>query len=558
MSASPGFPILTVLIFLPLVGAIAVALIPAGRELVVKPVGLLVAVAELALAATLVVEFKQGQAGFQFTSVQPWISAFGIDWRVGVDGISLFLVAVTALLFPIAMIGPTIRGNAKSFLGWMLLLEAACMGTFLSLDLFLFFVMFEVTLVPGYFLISGWGALRRNYAAMKFFIYTFAGSAFLLVGILALVFLTAGANGGHQTFSLITLTREASRLPGADQDLIFCAMAVAFAVKMPVVPFHTWMPDAYTEAPTAGSMVLAGIVFMLGTYGLLRFGVFVLPKAAVDLAPVLLTLGALGITYGAIVAIVQRDLKRLVAYASVADVGFIVLGLFAFSSQGLSGAVLEMVNHGLTTGAMFFLVGMIWERRRTLKIADLGGLQRPAPILAGAFILVAMSAVGLPGLNGFVGEFLVLVGTFITHRWWAVVGCTGVILSAIYLLWAYQRVFHGVASSANAAVQDMTWRERGAMVPLIAGIVFLGIYPKPFLDRVTPSVDHLVSHVYQADPGLHVPKQGRPGHLYAVPANQAVDGGAAGGQPANAAAGGQPSGGGGSQPAAAGATGGTP
>ncbi|MDQ6838610.1 MAG: NADH-quinone oxidoreductase subunit M, partial [Actinomycetota bacterium] len=524
MNTSLGFPILTVTILLPMIGAVAVTAIPSSHDEDAKLLGVLVALAELALAVTLVIEFHKGQAGFQFVSQHAWISSFGIAWKIGVDGVSLFLVAVTALLFPVAMAGPKIRGSAKSFMGWMLLLEGACIGAFLSMDLFLFFVMFEVTLVPGYFVISGWGAFRRNSAAMKFFVYTFAGSAFLLVGIIALVFLAAPHNGGRQTFDLITLTRLAGSLPGADQELIFAAMAVAFAVKMPVVPFHTWMPDAYTEAPTAGSMVIAGIVFMLGTYGILRFGVFLFPTAAVDLAPVLLTLGALGITYGAIVAIVQKDLKRLVAYASVADVGFIVLGVFAFSSQGLTGAVVEMVNHGLTTGAMFFLVGIIWERRHTYKIAELGGLQKAAPFLAGAFVVVIMSSIGLPGLNGFVGEFLVLVGTFITHRWWAVVGATGIITSAIYLLWAYQRVFQGVATGANAAIRDMTWREKGAILPLVAGIVFLGVYPKPFLDRVTPSVDHLVAHVYRADPGFGVPAQGRPGRLYAVPANQVVDG----------------------------------
>lgn len=524
MNDALGFPILTVAVFLPLIGAGVVTLIPSSHDEDAKLLGIMVALAELALAVTLVIEFQRGQAGFQFVSQHPWISGFGIEWKVGVDGISLFLVAVTALLFPVAMIGPRIRGSAKSFMGWMLLLEGACIVCFLAMDLFLFFVMFEVSLVPGYFVIAGWGGFKRNYAAMKFFVYTFAGSAFLLVGILSLVFLTAAHNGGHQTFDLISLTRLGATLPAADQKLIFAAMAVAFAVKMPVVPFHTWLPDAYTEAPTAGSMVIAGIVFMLGTYGILRFGVFIFPKAAVDLAPVLLTLGALGITYGAVVAIVQKDLKRLVAYTTVADVGFIVLGLFAFSSQGLTGAVFEMVNHGLTTGALFFLVGIIWERRHTFKIAELGGLQRSAPILGAMFVVVIMSAIGLPGLNGFVGEFLVLVGTFITHRWWAVVGTTGIITSAVYLLWAYQRVFHGVAAGANAVIKDMSWREKGAIAPLLAGIVFLGVYPQPFLERVTPSVDHLVTHVYRADPGLHVPAQGRPGRVYAVPAGQIVDG----------------------------------
>lgn len=526
MTASTlSFPLLTAIIFLPAIGAGVIACIPSSRLQLARPVGLVVALGELALVVTLVVEFKKGQAGFQFVSQQPWISDFGIAWKVGVDGISLFLVAMTAVLFPVAMFGPKTSGNPKAFMGWMLLLEAACVGTFLSMDLFLFFVMFEVTLVPGYFLISGFGGFRRNYAAMKFFLYTFAGSAFLLVGILALVFLTAPLNGGRETFDLITLTRLAPHLPTSDQELIFASFAVAFAVKIPLIPFHTWMPDAYSEAGTAGSMILAGILFKLGAYGVLRFGVYLLPKAAIDLAPVMLTLAALGITYGAIVCIVQKDLKRLVAYASVADVGFIVLGVFAFTSQGITGGVLEMVNHGLTTGAMFFLVGMLWERRHTFKIAELGGLQKSAPVFAAVFIVVIMSAIGLPGLNGFVGEFLVLVGTFITHRWWAVVGATGVILSAIYLLWAYQRVFQGKATGDNATMVDMTWREKGAILPLLVGIVFLGVYPKPFLDRVTPSVGYLVQHIEHVDPGFHIPSQGQARLTYSVPANQNVNGG---------------------------------
>jgi NADH-quinone oxidoreductase subunit M len=540
MTAS--FPILTIIVFLPLVGAALCAIIPTSRESqLARPIGLLAALIELGLVAYLVVDFQSGQAGFQFISHHVWLSDFGISWTVGVDGISLFLVGITALLFPVAMAGPRLIGSAKAFMGWMLLLEAACMGAFVSLDLFLFFVMFEITLVPGYFIISGWGGFRRNYAAMKFFIYTFAGSAFLLVGILSLVLLTAPANGGHQTFDLITLTRLASTLPHADQVLIFAAIAVAFAVKIPLVPFHSWLPDAYTEAPTAGSMIIAGIVFNLGAYGLLRLGVFLLPRGAADLGPVLLTLAAIGITYGAIVTIMQKDLKRLVAYASIVDVAFIVLGSFAFSSQGVTGGVLEMVNHGLTTGAAFFLVGVIWERRGTLRFADLGGLQRAAPVLAAIFLAVVLSAVGLPGLNGFVGEFLVLVGTFITHRWWAVVGTTAIVSGAIYLLWAYQRVFQGpVRVAANAAVRDISWREIGAVAPLLLGILFLGIYPKPVLDRITPSVNHLLAHVQHVAPNARVPAPSGPAVAYSVPASQDVDGGAggAGGSAAAAVSGG--------------------
>jgi NADH-quinone oxidoreductase subunit M len=524
VTSTIGFPLLTVIVFLPLGAAIAVAALPAANaDRLAKPVGALAMLAEIAFVIVAVVAFKTHFAGFQFVSNHSWIGAFGIHWELGVDGISLFLVAMTALLFPVALLGPRQASDPKSFTGWMLLLEAACMGTFLSLDLFVFFVMFEITLVPGYFLIAGFGGLRRNYAAMKFFIYTFAGSAFLFVAILALVFLVAPANHGRDTFSLITLTRLAQHLPAADQDWIFVGFAIAFAVKIPLVPFHSWLPDAYSQAPTAGSMVLAGILFKLGAYGLLRFGVFLLPHAAVTLGPVLLTLAVIGITYGAIVTIMQRDLKRLVAYASIADVGFIVLGFFAFTSQGITGGVLEMVNHGLTTGALFFLVGMIWERRRTFRLSELGGLQKAAPVLAAVTLVVVMSAVGLPGLNGFVGEFLVLVGTFITHRWWAVVGTTGVITGAIYLLWAYQRTFHGPSGPANDGVADISVRELGAIAPLLAGIVFLGVYPAPFLNRVTPSVDHLLAHVQAADPALHVPSDGRSRVVYAVPANQVVD-----------------------------------
>jgi NADH-quinone oxidoreductase subunit M len=522
-----SFPILTVIVFLPLAGAALITLLPPASEpRLARPIGMVTALAELGFVAYLVVDFKGGQAGFQFVSQHSWIGDFGISWNVGVDGISLFLVAMTALLFPVAMAGPTLVGSARAFMGWMLLLEAACMGTFLSLDLFLFFVMFEVTLVPGYFIIAGWGGFRRNYAAMKFFIYTFAGSAFLLVAILALVLLTAPANHGQQTFDLITLARLASGLPHADQVLIFAGIAVAFAVKIPLIPFHSWLPDAYTEAPTAGSMILAGILFKLGAYGLLRFGIFLLPRGATDLGPLLLTLAAVGITYGALVTVMQKDLKRLVAYASIVDVAFIVLGIFAFSAQGVTGGVLEMVNHGLTTGAIFFLVGVIWERRGTLRISELGGLQKSAPILAAIFLVVVMAAVGLPGLNGFVGEFLVLVGTFITHRWWAVVATTAVVSGAVYMLWAYQRVFHGPVSAVNAAVRDISWREIAAVTPLLAGILFLGIYPRPFLDRVTPSVNHLLAHVETVDPSAHVPSTGQAAITYSVPADQNVDGGA--------------------------------
>ena len=524
-----AIPILTIIVFLPLAGAIVSLLLPSSAEgRLARPVGLAFALAELGFVAYLVVDFPRGAAGFQYVTSHSWIGAFGINWSLGVDGISLFLVAMTALLFPVAMFGPALRGNGRSFMAWMLLLEAACMGTFFALDLFVFFVMFEVTLVPGYFIVAGWGGARRSYAAMKFFIYTFAGSAFLFVAILALVLLTAPRNGGHQTFDLITLARLAGGLPHADQVLIFCGFAIAFAVKIPLVPFHSWLPDTYTEAPTAGSMILAGILFKLGAYGLLRLGLYLIPRGAADMGPLLLTLAAIGIVYGSLITIMQKDLKRLVAYASIVDVAFIVLGFFAFSSQGVTGGVFEMVNHGLTTGALFFLVGMVWERRGSLRFRDMGGMQKSAPVLAAIFLAVVMAAIGLPGLNGFAGEFLVLIGTFITHRWWAVVGTTAIISGAIYMLWAYQRTFHGVpvAVADGREVRDITWREIGAITPLLIGIVFLGIYPKPFLDRVTPSVNYLLAHVEQQAPNADVPASTTHNVTFNVPANQNVLGGA--------------------------------
>jgi NADH-quinone oxidoreductase subunit M len=491
-TGTAGFPLLTSMVLLPIVMAVVVALLPRSRPEVVKVVGFLAAVATGLLTIVALVDFQTHADGFQFTTQHMWIKDFGISWKLGVDGISLFLVVLTGVLFPIALAGPKIKRDVKSYVAWMLVLEGACLGSFLALDLLLFFLFFELTLVPMYFIIAGWGYENRVYASLKFFLYTLFGSAFMLVGLLALVFLSA--KGQAVTFDLVELANRQA-LAATTGRWIFVAFALGFAVKIPLFPVHTWLPDAHTEAPTAGSVILAGVLLKLGTYGMVRFGLYLFPKAAVDLAPVLLTLAVIGIVYGALVAAVQRDLKRLVAYSSVAHLGFIVLGTFAFTSQGLSGGVLQMVNHGLSTGALFLLVGMIYDRRHTRLISELNGLQKSMPLLAGVFTVVMLSSVGLPGLNGFVGEFLVLIGTFVTRRWWAVVAATGVILAAVYLLWAYQRVFHGEPSEENRDLPDMTWRERGVMLPLVALIVFLGVYPKPVLDRINPAVDRLIAHV---------------------------------------------------------------
>jgi NADH-quinone oxidoreductase subunit M len=520
MSTTP-FPFLTVLVLVPAIGAAVVALVP--RQAVGRwfheVVGMSVALVTLVIAVTIAFKFKTGDGGYQLVSDHIWAKQLGIHWSLGIDGISLFLVLMTALLFPLTMLGARARRDPRSFVAWVLLLEAACLGSFVSLDLVLFFLFFELTLVPAYFLIGGWGYARRGYAAIKFFIYTFTGSAFLLVGILAVAFLHQSQTG-ELTFELPALMH--THLSGAEGVLLFGAFTAAFAVKAPIFPFHTWSPDAYAEAPTAGAVLLAAVMAKLGTYGIIRFDLNLFPQATRTLAPVLLTLAVIGIIYGALVACAQRDLKRLLAYSSLAQIGFIVLGTFALNSQGLSGGVLQMVNHGLIIATLFILVGWIYDRRKTWQVSALRGLQSPAPVLAGVFTVAMMASIGVPGLNGFVGEFLVLIGTFIAHRWWAVVATVGVIVAAVYLLWAYQQVFHGQPADEDTKTRDLGWNERLIVAPLVILIVALGVFPKPVLDRITPSVNQLVVHV---DRVTHTPV---PASLYPGSASPPNHGGRSG------------------------------
>ena len=488
-----SFPILSALVILPLIGSIVVALLGKSRPEWIKLGALTSSVTTGALSLWLLGAFKSGEAGFQFVSQHLWISQWGISWHLGVDGISLFLVVLTGILFPLVIVGIDPHHNETSYFAWMLLLQAGVMGSFLALDLFLFFVMFEIVLVPMYFLIGGWGYDQRVYAATKFFLYTMAGSAFMLVGIIATVSL-AQRDLGVVTFDLVRIAEGASFSTNAARWL-FVSFAIAFAVKVPLFPFHTWLPDAHTQAPTGGSVILAGVLLKMGTYGFLRFGVYLFPEAAMWARPVLFTLAVIGIIYGAIAATMQRDLKRLVAYSSVAHLGFIVLGTFALTSQAVTGAVIQMVSHGVSTGALFLLVGMIYERRHTREIAELRGIQHVAPIFAGVFTAVMLSSVGLPGLNGFVGEFLILIGSFGPARWWTVVATVGVVLAALYLLWAYQRVFHGEPDEANSTFKELTLKEGLLMSVFVAIIVATGIYPKPILDRIEPSVKSFIEHV---------------------------------------------------------------
>lgn len=492
-----AFPYLTFIVLAPAVAAVAVVVLPTSVSRWSRAVGVVASLVVAGVSAAMGVAFSTGTAGYQMVSHHPWIPGLGISWDLGVDGISLFLVLLTALLFPIVFVGAGQRGGDKGFVAWLLLLETACMGSFLSLDLMLFFLFFELTLVPVYFIIGGWGHEKRAYAAIKFFVYTFLGSAFLLVGVLVVAVLHEHQTG-VLTFNLSALSH--THLSSSTQILLFLAFTAAFAVKAPIFPLHTWSPDAYSQAPVGGSVVLAAVMAKLGTYGIIRFDLNLFPKASLELAPVLLTLGVVGIIYGAIVAASQKDLKRLMAYSSLAHLGFIVLGAFALTTVSLTGGVVEMLNHGIYTAALFLLIGMIYQRARTWQIPRLKGLQKPAPVLAAVFMVVMLASIGLPGLNGFVGEFLVLLGTFAARRWWAVVAAIGVILSAVYMLWAFQRVFHGKpAEPGGATMREMTWREGAMMAPLVALIVLLGIYPGPVLNRITPSVAKLVHHVQQVE-----------------------------------------------------------
>jgi NADH-quinone oxidoreductase subunit M len=492
-----AFPLLTALIVVPAAGALITLLVPGRRPELTRVVGYVTSTAVLGLAVYLLIQFETGDAHYQFVSDHEWMAALGIRWTLGVDGISLFMVALTALLIPISLLASHELEKPKSFTFWMLLLETSVMGVFLALDAIVFFVFFEFVLVPMYFLIAGWGHGNRRYAAMKFFIYTAAGSAFLFVGILSVAFLHQSATG-TLTFDVPTLTEWASSanaLALSTAKWLFLAFAIGFAVKIPLIPFHTWLPDAHTDAPTAGSVVLAGVLLKMGTYGFLRFAIPMFPQAAVDLAPILLVLAVVGITYGAVVAAMQPNLKRIIAYSSIAHLGFVVLGVFAFTTQGLSGGVFTMLSHGLTTGALFLLVGMLYDRRHTYELTDLRGLWKVVPVFGGLFVATTFASIGLPGFSGFVGEFLALLGAFLTSRWYAVAATVGVILAAVYLLWAVQRAFTGEPDEANANTPEIRFRELCTVVPLLGLSLFLGFYPKPVLDRVEPSVNQLVAHI---------------------------------------------------------------
>src|SRR5499426_2310039 len=486
---------LSLLLAIPVIGAVILVLIPRQKSKTHFTFALFFTGLTFLWSLNILNRFDGAQGEMQLVERVPWMRFYGIEYFVGIDGISLFLILLTTFLMPIAILASwSVQDKIKEFFAFMLILETGMLGALVALDLFLFYVFWEVMLVPMYFLIGVWGGARRIYAALKFVIYTMAGSLLMLV---AIIYLATRHAQLTQVLTFDLLQIYDLRLPFNEQSWLFFAFALSFAIKVPVFPFHTWLPDAHVEAPTAGSVILAGILLKLGTYGFLRFAIPLFPDAALAAAPFFIVLAVIGIIYGAVVAMMQADIKKLVAYSSVSHLGFVMLGLFALNMQSVQGGIYQMLNHGLSTGALFLLVGMIYDRRHTRLIEDFGGLWKPLPIFSSVFMVVIFSSIGLPGLNGFVGEFLILVGAFAVTPGWTAAAATGVILGAIYMLWMYRRVIFGpLARPENQKVQDLNGREISLLVPILALILFMGVYPQPLLSRMKPSIDLTLKRVF--------------------------------------------------------------
>lgn len=499
----PQTHLLTVITFFPLLSVLAILLLRSSDQVWIRRIALAASVAEFIISLSLLRAFDAANPNFQLQELHDWIGR-GIRYHIGVDGISLFLVLLTTFLTPLAVLcsWKSIQQNVKGFFISLLVIETAMIGVFVSLDLFLFFVFWELTLIPMYFIIGIWGHDRRIYAAVKFILYTMFGSILMLIAILWLYNLSPGPRGLAPTFDfpeiLARLQSGLIPLSGTTELLLFGAFLLAFAIKVPIFPLHTWLPDAHTEAPTAGSVILAGVMLKLGTYGILRFCVPLFPHAAIKAAPYMGALAIIGIVYGALVATVQRDLKRLVAYTSVSHLGFVVLGIFAFNAISVQGAVYQMLNHGVSTGALFLVVGMLYDRRHTHEIKEFGGLTGPMPVLMAFFLFIALSSLALPPLNGFIGEFLILIGTFAAHHAWASWAASGAVLSAIYLLWAYQRVAFGeVTVEENRALPDASGREKLILSTVAVVIIFMGVASPLFTHRMAASAENLLRPLNQ-------------------------------------------------------------
>jgi NADH-quinone oxidoreductase subunit M len=491
---------LTLVTFFPLLGVLVLLFVNAEQKNLARWIALVTSLITFAISIVVLVQFNPADGGLQMVINLPWIQVAGwnINYHMAIDGLSILLVLLTTFLVPISILSTwtAVEERVKEFMIFFLLLEVGMVGVFLAMDLFLFYIFWEFTLVPMYFLIGIWGGERRIYAAIKFFLYTMAGSILMLLAILWL-----GITKG--TFSVPELTGMAATIPIATQIWLFLAFAAAFAIKVPMWPLHSWLPDAHVEAPTAGSVILAGVLLKLGTYGFLRYNIPLFPQAAVQLAPWIALLAVIGIIYGAAVSYAQRDVKKLVAYSSVSHLGFVMLGLFALNPLGIQGGILQMINHGISTGALFLIVGMIYERRHTREMNAFGGLWRIMPVYATLTLIVALSSMGLPGLNGFVGEFTILLGSFgseaIGSPWFAGVAAVGVILAAVYMLYMFQKMFLGpVDKEENRRLLDLNTREIITLVPLLVLIFWIGLYPRPFFTLMGPAVDNLVAAVQTA------------------------------------------------------------
>jgi len=488
---------LSVLVFLPLLGALLIAATPKKAVGMQRGIALLTTLAVAWIGIALCLRFDGSSAAMQFTEVAPWFTLPGgidVHYRLGMDGISVLLVGLTAILGPIVVLSTWghIHVRVKEFMVWLLAMQTGMLGVFLSLDLILFYVFWETSLIPLYFILGIWGGERRLYATIKFFLYTFAGSVVMLIAAIWLIW-TA------ETTDVVRLLDIAGRMPVETQTWLFAAFALAFAIKVPLMPFHTWLPDAHTEAPTSGSVILAGVLLKMGTYGLLRYGIQMFPGAALEAAPWMMALGVLGIVYGAFLAMAQTDVKRLIACSSVSHLGYVVLGLFALTEAGLRGSLLQMVNHGLSTGLLFLLIGMIYERRHTRALDQYGGIAGVMPIFALFLVFAVLSSVGLPGLNGFVGEYLILLGTWQASPWLAAIAVTGVVFGAIYLLMATRKMLFGpLVHSENKSLSDLNGREVALMLPIVVLCVWIGVQPNVFLDRTDASLRDVTSRIEHA------------------------------------------------------------
>jgi NADH-quinone oxidoreductase subunit M len=511
---------LTALIAIPAIGAVLVALLPRGADALAKWAAFAVSLVVAALTLVMALQFDANGARFQFSQSYWWIQQFGVHWAVGVDGVALVLIGLSVILVPVVVLaswndadrsgasevpaGPAPKRSVKTYFALLLSLEAMIIGVFAATDLFLFYVFFEAMLVPVYFIIGSYGGPQRSYAAVKFLLYSLFGGLLMLAAVIAL-YVVSNAN----SFLISDLTK-------ADLDVttarwLFLGFFIAFAIKAPLVPFHTWLPDAAGQAPAGALVLVVGVLDKVGTYGMLRFCLELFPEASKWFTPVVLTLAVVGIVYGAILAIGQVDLKRLIAYTSISHFGFIALGIFAMTSQGQSGATLYMVNHGFSTGALFLIAGFMITRRGSARIDAYGGVQKVAPLLAGTFLIAGLSGLGLPGLSSFVSEFLVLVGTFTRYKVPAVIGTVGIILAAVYILWMYQRTMNGPTAEKASTMPDLSGREIAAVAPILALIVALGFFPQPVLDVINPSVRQTLSRVQMQDPQPAVATAGQQG-----------------------------------------------